>query len=114
MYKLSKIILNVLLISLTNSIFGQDNSEKLSVDFIPSFKKNEVLAYQIVETRFRQNLNGHYNFLMYDTTYFLFKVKDVNDSNTVIEFKYADYYKNGQGLYDEINQHDLFMYYLLI
>ncbi|MDP2176646.1 MAG: hypothetical protein Q8K70_12120 [Bacteroidota bacterium] len=103
-----KTILNVILLFISNILSGQDNTDKQTIDFFPSFKKNEVLAYQFVETRFRQNLNGHYSFLMYDTTYMLFKVKDINDSNTVLEFKYADYYKNGQGLYDEINQHDLF------
>jgi hypothetical protein len=76
--------------------------------FIPSFKKNEKLVYQEIETKFRQNNNGYYTFLMYDTTYMIFNVVDVNDSMTIIEYNHADYFKDGKPSIDESNQKDLF------
>ncbi|MEZ4805123.1 MAG: hypothetical protein R2852_06485 [Bacteroidia bacterium] len=44
----------------------------------------------MVETKFKQNLNGHYLYLMYDTSYMVFNVKEINDSQTIIHFNFAD------------------------
>ncbi len=64
--------------------------EQAKVDFIPNFKTGDRLVYQLVETSFRQNPNGHYLYLMYDTSYMVFNVKEKNDSQTLIDFNYAD------------------------
>jgi hypothetical protein len=74
----------------------------------PVFNKNENLVYQFIETRFNQNANGYFSFLMYDTTYMIFKVKEVNDSMTYLDFNHADYFKDGKPFIDESNQKDLF------
>lgn len=74
------------------SVWAQDNQ---TVDFIPGFKKGERLVYEVVETRFRQNPNGAYLTLMYDTSYMVFRVTDKNDSQTLIDFNYSDDMSNG-------------------
>ncbi len=84
-----------------SSISAQENSP---VDFIPNFKKGERLVYQIVETKFKQNPNGHYLFLMYDTSYLVFNVTEKNDSQTLIDFNYADAMIDGK-VYNENNNY---------
>jgi hypothetical protein len=74
--------------------------EQTLVDFTPSFKTGDRLVYQMVETNFRQNPNGHYLWLMYDTSYMVFNVKEKNDSQTLVDFNYADAIIDGK-LYNE-------------
>jgi hypothetical protein len=64
--------------------------EQTHIDFSPSFRTGERLVYQLVETKFKQNMSGHYLYLMYDTSYMVFNVKEKNDSQTLIDFNYAD------------------------
>ena len=78
--------------------------EQAPVDFIPAFKNGERLVYQIVETKYKQNLSGHYLYLMYDTSYMVFNVTEKNDSQTLIDFNYADAMING-AVYNE-NKND--------
>lgn len=75
------------------SIWAQDYAP---IDFVPQFKKGERMVYQLVETKFRQNPNGHYVELMYDTSYMMFNVTEKNDSQTMVDFRYADAIINEQ------------------
>jgi hypothetical protein len=74
--------------------------EQTAIDFSPAFKSGDRLVYQLVETKFKQNNNGHYLYLMYDTSYMVFNVKEKNDSQTLIDFNYADAIVNDR-LYNE-------------
>lgn len=74
--------------------------EQNTIDFIPGLKKGERMVYQLAETKFRQNSNGHYLYLMYDTTYLMFSVSDKNDSQILVDFNYADAIING-AVYNE-------------
>ncbi len=76
-----------------SAIYAQDQT---TVDFTPNFKKGERLVYQLVETKFKQNLNGHYTYIMYDTSYMVFNVLEKNDSQTLIDFNFADAIINGK------------------
>jgi hypothetical protein len=80
-----------------SSLFSQEQTQ---VDFIPSFKKGDKMVYQLVETKFKQNPSGHFLYLMFDTSYMVFNVTDKNDSQTLVDFNYADAIVNGQ-IYNE-------------
>lgn len=80
-----------------SAMYGQETS---TVDFIPSLRKGERMVYQLVETKFRQNGSGHFLYLMYDTSYMMFSVSDKNDSQTLVDFNYADAIING-AIYNE-------------
>ena len=74
------------------------------IDFTPSFKSGDRLIYQLVETQFRQNANGHYLYLMYDTSYMVFNVKERNDSQTLVDYNYTHDLKfksDGKVLYEQ-------------
>ena len=68
--------------------------EQKPVDFTPVFKTGDKLVYQLIETKFKQNNGGYYLYLMYDTTYMVFNVKEKNDSQTLIYLNYADGFVN--------------------
>ena len=87
-----------------SSLSAQTTEEIIKTDFVPQFKTGERLVYQLVETKFRQNVNGHFTFLMYDTSYMVFKVKEVSDTLVLIDFNYSDYFKNGIFSNDEMNK----------
>jgi hypothetical protein len=87
-----------------SSLSAQTTEEIIKTDFVPQFKTGERLVYQLVETKFRQNVNGHFTFLMYDTSYMVFKVKEVSDTLVLIDFNYSDYFKNGVFSNDEMNK----------
>lgn len=70
-----------------SSLMAQDQS---TIDFTPQFKKGDRLVYQLIETKFKQNANGHYLELMYDTSYMLFNVTEKNDTQTLVDLNYAD------------------------
>jgi hypothetical protein len=70
-----------------STLLAQDQTR---IDFTPNLKTGDRLVYQMVETNFRQNKNGHYLYLMYDTSYMVFNVREKNDSQTLIDFNYAD------------------------
>jgi len=74
--------------------------EQTPIEFTPGFKNGDRLVYQLVETKFKQNINGHYLYLMYDTSYMVFNVKEKNDSQTLIDFNYADAIIDGK-IYNE-------------
>ncbi len=80
--------------------------EQTQVDFIPSLKKGDKMAYQLVETKFKQNPNGHFLYLMFDTSYMVFNVTDKNDSQTLVDFNYADAIINGS-IYNETPPNNL-------
>lgn len=85
------------------SLSAQDVS---NVDFTPLLRKGDRFVYQLVETKFRQNHSGYYLSLMYDTSYMVFKVSDVNDSQVLVDFNYADAIINGS-IYNEPTQNNL-------
>lgn len=72
------------------------------VYFVPRFKQGERLIYKMVETKFKQNLNGHYLELMYDTSYMVFNITEKNDTQTLIDFNYAHTIINNEP-YNEVN-----------
>ncbi len=78
--------------------------EQTPIDFSPSFKIGDKLVYQLVETKFKQNHSGHYLYLMYDTSYMFFNVREKNDSQTLIDFNYADAIIDGK-IYNEETQY---------
>jgi hypothetical protein len=80
-----------------STLMAQDQA---TIDFTPSFKTGDRLVYQLVETNFRQNINGYYVSLMYDTSYMVFNVREKNDSQTLIDFNYADAVIDGK-LYNQ-------------
>jgi hypothetical protein len=84
---LKKYIATCVVFFISSFAFSQSQAP---VDFIPSFKNNERIIYQLVETKFKQNQNGHYLYLMYDTSYMVFNVNETNDSQTIIHFNFAD------------------------
>jgi len=69
-------------------------------EFKTNFKKGEKFTYQLAETKFKQNQNGQYLYLQYDTTYMMFEVAEKNDSNTIINLNYADAIYNGIAVND--------------
>lgn len=83
-----------------SSVFAQDNDP---VDFIPSFKKGDRLVYQIAERQFKQNGNGHFLYLMYDTSYMVFNVTEKNDTQTLIDCNFADAIIDGKYYNESIN-----------
>lgn len=93
---LRQIILSTSLIAFS-SLQAQEQTQ---VEFIPSLKKGERMVYRLVETKFKQNPNGHYLYLMYDTSYMVFNVTDKNDSQTLVDFNYADAIIDG-AIYNE-------------
>lgn len=101
-YRISFIFLFVFILIQNNQ--AQSN---FSVDFSTKLKKNDRLVYRVAETKFRQNMQGAYSFLLYDTTFMLFHVRDENDSMLFIDLNYADYFKNNAIETDEINKNDL-------
>lgn len=101
-YRISFIFLFVFILLQNNQ--AQSN---FSVDFSTKLKKNDRLVYRVAETKFRQNMQGVYSFLLYDTTFMLFHVRDENDSMLFIDLNYADYFKNNAIETDEINKNDL-------
>jgi hypothetical protein len=80
-----------------STLLAQDQTP---IDFTPAFKTGDRLVYQLVETQFKQNRHGHYLYLMYDTSYMVFHVKEKNDSQTLIDFNYADAIIDGK-IYNE-------------
>lgn len=78
-------------LTLLNPLFAQDQTP---VDFVPALKKGDKMVYQLVETTFRQNSNGHYLYLRYDTSYMIYRVTEKNDSQTLMDFNYADAWIN--------------------
>lgn len=84
--------------------FSQDN---LRTNFEMSFKKNDRFVYRQAEMKFKQNMQGVYSDILYDTTFFLLHVRDLNDSLYFIDFNLADYYKNDKLETDPINENDI-------
>ena len=86
------------------SSFSQDS---LRTNFEMSFKKNDRYVYRNAEMKFRQNMRGVYSDILYDTSFFLLHVRDLNDSLNFIDFNYADYFKNNKLETDPINENDI-------
>jgi|GEM_PF-1442008 hypothetical protein len=79
------------------SLYAQDQSP---IDFVPRYKKGDKMVYQLVETKFRQNFNGFFYYIQYDTSYLVFNVTEKNDSQVLMDFNYADAIINGK-VYNE-------------
>src|SRR5690606_15874927 len=72
------------------------------VYFNPEFKQGDKMIYRLVESRFKQNMQGHYLELMYDTSFLVFKVREKNDSQILMDMNYAHAIINGE-IYNDIN-----------
>ena len=95
------LVIVFVLSNMGNSLFAQDQSP---IDFIPSYKKGDRMVYQLVETKFRQNFNGFFYYLQYDTSYMVFNVTDKNDSQVLMDFNFADAIINGKSFNDPSTQ----------
>ncbi|MBC7425244.1 MAG: hypothetical protein H7321_01810 [Bacteroidia bacterium] len=77
-----------------------------TISFYPSFKAGETVVYQLAEKRFQQNPQGHFISLQEDTSYYVFKVTEVKDSFTLVDFNYAESYADNQIVKNEFTTHN--------
>ncbi len=91
-------------IGLTKYSFAQETLYNFNINL----KKGDKFVYEYVETKYKKNNNGHFLYVQYDTTYFVFDVALKTDSgSTVLNFKHYDYYNNGNAEFDDVNKNNL-------